>query len=185
MKKNTRNKAIALITALTLILSVSAPAAFAESGASNAPNEQASAAEPVAIPIEAVTPKNIDAEPSPSGYIDPGIDMSNVNDYDYGVKAVKNAKQRMLGADTLPDTYNVPVSYVQAVRDQGSGYGTCWAFAALASVSSSLVRNEVETTSVPLSPKQLVYAAINKDTFGPLRDKSGNLLNGGLSMKAG
>jgi C1A family cysteine protease len=92
--------------------------------------------------------------------------MSSVNDYDYGVKAVKNAKQRMLGASVTDPTYDArtATNYVQAVRNQ-SPYNTCWAFAALASATGSLVKNKVEDTPVLLSPKQLSYAVFNTDTF--------------------
>jgi len=85
------SKWIALTVTLAMACAFSMPS-FAESGISGASGQTP---QPVVIE-DVITPENIDAEPSASGFIDRGVDFSAVNDYEYGEIAVSKGKSGLL-----------------------------------------------------------------------------------------
>jgi C1A family cysteine protease len=154
-KPKRTSKAVAIAVVLAMLFGFSVPA-FAENGSANA-----AALDEVTL----VMPEMNDISASASGFIDPGIDFSEVNDYSY--TAADTAKNGWLRATALPASFSwrdENPNMLTAVRDQ-SPYQTCWAHASLASLTSSLVKNGVTSSSVPLSPRQLAYAVFNTDTF--------------------
>jgi uncharacterized repeat protein (TIGR02543 family) len=107
-----------------------------------------------------------------SGYTPPAIDSTDINEADYESlldiprQAVRGLRTTV-SADPLPASFDWRTENPQilvAARDQNP-YGSCWAFAATAVMEGSAVQNGLTATSIMLSPKQLVYAAYNSQTF--------------------
>lgn len=67
----------------------------------------------------------------------------------------------LLKASPLPASYNLADNgYVSPVKDQGT-YNTCWAFSALASLESNMIKSKKSDSSVDLSEKHLIYYNYN------------------------
>jgi len=98
---------------------------------------------------------------SPSGLIVPPFSEDAVNDATY--------QSQLRGAGWLPDKYTEDLLRNNDARDQGH-WGTCWAFAALTSGASSLVRSGEFSGYEPasqryLSPLHLVQSVYFTKTF--------------------
>ncbi|MEE1219981.1 MAG: lectin like domain-containing protein [Ruminococcus sp.] len=86
---------------------------------------------------------------------------------------------RLKTRSILPQKYSlIEQGEVSLVKDQ-SPYGTCWAFSALASMESSLIKKGNATPNVDLSEKHLIYFSCNnpdnnsdKSLFGGADEKS-------------
>ena len=72
-----------------------------------------------------------------------------------------NASMPLLKSSALPSRYNlVEEGYDSDIRDQ-SPYGSCWAFAALSSLESNLIKSGNTDNSIDLSEKHLIYFNYN------------------------
>ncbi|MEE0914060.1 MAG: C1 family peptidase [Ruminococcus sp.] len=67
----------------------------------------------------------------------------------------------LLKSSALPSSYNLAdEGYVSDIRNQNP-YGSCWSFAALASMESNLIKSENADKNIDLSEKHLVYFNYN------------------------
>jgi hypothetical protein len=116
-----------------------------------------------------------------TGFVEPEADFFGVDDYDYSKKGGVSVQANLPSAFDYRDNNS---KFLTDVRDQGI-YGSCWAFAALASASGSLVKRKVKTQAFPLSPLQLVYA-VYKNSSGGYYPDSGHtpLGSGGNNFRA-
>jgi len=77
-------------------------------------------------------------------------------------------------ASNLPSSYSLLAQdLLPSIRNQGN-YGTCWAFAAVGSVESYLIKKNKATTAIDLSELQLAYFTYNSlgisDPLGLISD---------------
>lgn len=76
-------------------------------------------------------------------------------------------------AETYPAQYDLrELGLVTSVKDQGD-WGTCWAFGALSSAESNLIKNGYEPSSINLSEAHLVYYYYNRQN-DPLGNTAGD-----------
>lgn len=109
-------------------------------------------------------------------YID--VEDETLEEDRYGSKTSYSVEQEGVGTTNIPSAYRSDqvsangtiVSYLpDSFRNQGS-YGTCWSFSALGACEASLIRKGIETGSIDLSERHLIYYFYNK---GEMADPKG------------
>lgn len=94
--------------------------------------------------------------------------VSNVKKIDGTMKLIKNSSiqpdkniSNKKYTVNLPESYNLnSLDFVTPVRSQAP-YGTCWAFASMASLESNIVKSGNYNNTLDLSEKQLVWFSFN------------------------
>ncbi|MCR5587122.1 MAG: Ig-like domain-containing protein [Lachnospiraceae bacterium] len=101
------------------------------------------------------------------GYIDSDQTALSIHDEN---EATKKSTRALLKASSIPTAYSsVDEGYVTSVKNQGS-FGTCWAFAAVAAMESSLLaNNQASIDDLDLSERHLIYF-----TYNTVADSLGN-----------
>lgn len=91
-----------------------------------------------------------------------------------------NFKFNSLKEEKILSSYNsVKKGYVTNIKNQGS-YGTCWSFATIAAIESSLIKNNNIDKNIDLSEAQLVYFSFNKayDRLNLINNDYNKIING-------
>ena len=95
------------------------------------------------------------------GHLDEGYDAPIIEENTY------NSNFSILKANTIPSSYDARTKgHVTAVKNQG-GYGTCWAFAAVAAMESYAVSHGLvsDATEIDLSEYALAYMTFDDTSF--------------------
>lgn len=97
------------------------------------------------------------------------------------------SKFNSLKEKELPSCYNsLDKGYITSVKDQDP-YGTCWSFATMAAIESSLIKNNKVNKNINLSESQLIYFSYNKpyDPLNLINCDYNKITNGENYLKAG
>lgn len=100
---------------------------------------------------------------------------------------IKNNRYNSIKEDNLPSCYNsISKGYITSVKEQGND-STCWSFATMSAIESSLIKNNNCSKNIDLSEAQLTYLSFNKikDPLNLINLDYNQIINGEKYLNVG